>query len=254
MVQLHENPYQSTPDSLQYYRDDITTLPTSAIWRMARKHGAVFCAISFPFLLLRKALGWRFKAFHGTRRPNELPPMVDCESLAQARRDFSVYENTCIDYGMELVRTFQPPWIGGKTGVFAAWLHPAGEFYCNITRIDIRLGTQHRSQIIFSCHTSFESGLVFHTSPLSPKDWIPEMVPPNHEILGLNPDASPAEVIEAHLQRISGRAGIIKRKAESLMPSIVHESQAQFDFLVKKGIYVPLSSQEAQRLLSSVTT
>lgn len=254
MVQLHENPYQCKPDSVQYYRDDITTLPTSAIWRMARRQGLAFCAISFPFLLLRKALGWRFKAFQGTRRPNELPPMVDSESLAQARRDFSVYENTCLEYGLELVRTFRPPWIGGKSGVFAVWLHPEGEFYCNITRIDVRLGNQHRRQIVFSCHTSLESGLVLHTSPLSPEEWIPELVPPNDEMLALRPDSSPDEVIEAHLQRIGGRTGIIRKTAELLMPSIVQESQDHFDFLVAKGIYVPLSSQDAQRLLSSVAT
>ncbi len=254
MVQSHENPYQCTPDSLQYYRDDITTLPTSAIWRMARQRGVVFCAISFPFLLLRKTLRWRFKAFHGTRRPNELPPMVDSESLAQARRDFSVYENTCLEYGMEHVRTFRPPWIGGKSGVFAVWLHPGREFWCNVTRIDIRLGTQYRSQIIFSCHSSLESGLVLHTSPQSPEEWIPELIPPNHEMLGLKLDATPAEVIEAHIQRISGRTGIIKRNAESLMANVVQESQDHFDFLVAKGVYVPLPNQDAQRLLCSATT
>ncbi len=123
--------YLCTPDSVQYYRGRYHDFAILAIWRMVRRQGLAFCAISFPFLLLRKALRWRFRAFHGTRRPNELPPIVDPKSLAQARRDFSVYESTCLEYGMEHVRTFRPPWIGGKSGVFAAWLHPAGEFYCN---------------------------------------------------------------------------------------------------------------------------
>lgn len=126
MVQSHENPYQCTPDSVQYSGtiSRACQLRPSGEWHVGKDW---LSAISFPFLLLRKALGWRFKAFHGTRRPNELPPMVD-SGTAQARRDFSVYENTCLEYGMEHVRTFRPPWIGGKSGVFAVWLHPDGEY------------------------------------------------------------------------------------------------------------------------------
>ncbi len=252
MDKSHENPYQCTPNSLQYYTDDVTTLPTQAIWRFSRQRGVIFCAIVFPMLLLRRLLGWRLKAFHATCRLNELPPIVDAEVLARVRDEFAPYETVCRKYAMEHVRTFQPPWIGGKSGALAVWLHPDGEFHCTITCIDIRLGNQHRRQIVFSCHTSLESGLVLHTSPLSPEEWIPELVPPNDEMLGLRPDASPDEVIEAHLQRISRQIGIIRKTAESLMPSIVQESQDHFDFLVAKGIYVPLSSQEAQRLLSNV--
>lgn len=252
MVESHENPYQCTPDTLQYYRDDVTTFPTQAIWRFCRQRGVIFCAIVFPSLLLRKLLGWRLKAFHGTSRLNELPPMIDAGALARVRDEFAPYETVCREYAMEHVRTFQPPWIGGKKGVFAVWLHPHGEFSCNVTCIDLRLGAQHRRQIVFSCHSSLESGLRLHTSALSPEDWIPELVPPNDEMFRLKPYTSPAEVIEAHLQRISGRTGIIKRNAESLMASIVQESQEQFDFLVGKGIYIPLSSQDARRLLSSV--
>lgn len=86
---------------------------------------------------------------------------------------------------------------------------------------------------------------------MSPEDWIPELVPPGKDLMPLPPDAQPSEVIDRHLDRIASRTDVVPFNEASLLNEIVRGSQEQFDYLVAKGFYGPLSEAETQRLIST---
>lgn len=249
--QMHENPYQSPIESPQYYTDDITTLPISAIWRFARRQGVVSCSILFPMFLARKLLKLRFPANHATCRVTELPAIRQEDLPADIQSDLDPLEAACRDAGMEHVRTFRVPWIGGKSGVFSIWLDPSGDVYCNITRINLQLGSIRKSKTVFACHSRLTSGVDLHTAPVAPQDWIPELIPPSQDFAPLPPDTLPAAVIQRHRERVSGLTGIIRFDTKTLIDEVLRASQQMFDFLLAKGIYTPLSSTEVKRLQSA---
>jgi hypothetical protein len=248
---MTENPYQSPVDAQRrYFTDDITLLPITVIWRTCRRQGLTGWFILFPMFLGRKLIRWRFPANHATCRVDRLSPITNDDLPPATRIAIDAFETVCRQCGMEQVSLFRPPWIGNKKGVFSVWIEPGGEVYCNITQIDIRLGTFHKSKTVFACHSKLKSGVELHTSPLAPEDWIPEMVPPDQDIAPLPPDTDPLQVVEQHRQRIAGRSDVVRFTSQTLLEEIVRGSQKQFDFLVAKGIYAPLSEVEIQRLHS----
>lgn len=245
---MHDNPYQPPLESPQYYTDDITTLPVGAIWRFTSRQGIVGCLVTFPMFLLRKFFKLRFPANHAACRVTELPAIAEDELPAEIRNELAPLESACRDAGLAHVRTFRAPWIGGKSGVFSLWLDPNGVMYCNLTRIHLRLGSIERSKTVLGCHSRLASGVFLHTAAVAPRDWIPELVPPNHDLLCLSPDTSPADVIQRHRQRLAGMEGIVTFNRETLIQEMIKASHETFDYLVAKGIYAPLSSSEVKRL------
>jgi hypothetical protein len=246
-----ENPYQPPSDTQpQFYTDDVTSMPVTAIWRVSRRQGLIGCVILFPCLLVRKAFKLRYPANHGMSRVVTLSSLRDDELPIGVHDAFAPFEAVCRGHGMRHILSFRPPWIGGKSAVFSMWLDPSGEFYCNITQIDVRLGAFRQSSTIFACHSLLDSGAELHTSAMAPENWIPELIRPHQEMEALAPDAQPIEVIECHIKRIADRSGLIRFTNETLLEEIIRGSQEQFDFMVDKGIYTPLTVAEIQRLES----
>jgi hypothetical protein len=177
-----------------------------------------------------------------------LSPILDEELPSDIRDAFAPFEAACRAYEMEHVLSFRPPWIGGRSAVFSFWLDPSGKVFCNITRIDMKLGSFSKTATVFACHSRLDSGVEMHTSPVAPENWIPELVPPNQDLEPLAPETEPANVIDRHIRRIADRSGIIQFTSKTLLDEIVRGSQEHFDYLVAKGVYTPLSVAEVQRL------
>ena len=76
------------------------------------------------------------------------------------------------------------------------------------------------------------------------------MLPPNQDVLSLEVGAEPSHVIDRHNERIANRSDVRRFNEDSVLDEIVHGSQMQFDFLVGKGLYTPLSGEETNRLVS----
>jgi hypothetical protein len=251
LADMHDNPYQSPTESPQFYTDDITRMPVSAIWRTSRRQGVIGCLMVFPMFLVRKLFKLRFPANHATCRVTELAALADDEIAAEIRGGFAPFETACREAGMEHVRSFRPPWIGNKSGVFSIWLDPSGETYCNITHIDLQLGSMRKSKTVFACHSRLASGVHLHTASVRPEDWIPELIPPHQEFVRLPQETPPSAVIKHHRERLIGRADIVRFNSETLLDEVIRGSQEMFDFLLAKGVYTPLSSAELQRLQSA---
>jgi hypothetical protein len=251
LADMHDNPYQPPTESPQFYTDDIIGMPVTAIWRTSRRQGAIGCLVVFPMFLVRKLLQLRFPANHATCRVTELPALGDNEIPAEICRSFAPLESACREAGMEHVRSFRPPWIGNKSGMFSIWLDASGELYCNITHIDLQLGSIRKSKTVFACHSRLASGIHLNTAPVRPEDWIPELIPPHQDLVRLAPDTPPAAVIRRHKERLIGRADIVHFNSETLLDEVIRGSQEMFDFLLAKGVYTPLSSAETKRLLSA---
>jgi hypothetical protein len=178
----------------------------------------------------------------------ELPAIAEEELPAEIRNELAPLEAACREAGLAHVRTFRAPWIGGKSGVYSLWLNPSGEMYCNITRIHLQLGSLRRSKTVLGCHSRLASGVFLHTAAVAPQDWIPELIPPNHDFLRLPPDTQPATTIQRHWERIAGLSGVVQFNRETLADETIRAAHELFDYLVAKGIYTPLSSSEVKRL------
>jgi hypothetical protein len=249
---MNHNPYQP-PAPLtglpQYYTDDITLMPATVIWRTVRRQSLSVAMMSFPYFLARKALRLRHPANHGTSRVTELPAIPEEQIPPHITQAFAPFIVACRACQMEPVQCFRTPCIGNKTIISSMWLDPTGTIYGSITWIDLRLGAFHKTKAVFACHSWLESGTEWHTSPMAPEDWIPELVPPGQEILALPPDLPPAQVIERHQQRLAGRSDVRRFDKASLLQEVLRASQERFDYLVSRGIYAPLTEAETERLM-----
>ena len=58
-------------------------------------------------------------------------------------------------------------------------------------------------------------------------------------------------MIDRHKKRIADRSDVIRFDEDSLLKEIVRSSQEQFDYMVAKGLYAPLSEEETRRLISA---
>jgi hypothetical protein len=85
---------------------------------------------------------------------------------------------------------------------------------------------------------------------MAPENWIPELIRPHQDIEPLAPDAQPTEVIDRHIKRIADRSGVIRFTNETLLEEIIRGSQEQFDFMIDRGLYTPLTVAEVRRLES----
>jgi len=149
---------------------------------------------------------------------------------------------------MKHVGVFRPEWIGNKSGLFSIWLDAPGMVYCTATWIELRLGEHRRTRVVFSGHSELASGVELHTGPLAPEDYIPEMIPPDQELLPLPVDTKPSDVIGRHRERIAARRDLVCFDAVSLMTNMTRRSQRLFDYLVTRGFYSPLTIEEVERL------
>lgn len=239
---------ESRDPSVEYYTDDVTLLPIRVIWRAMRRQPMPAAFVAFLYILARKFLRRRFPANHGSHRQPRLTSSLSDDIPFDVRMAFAPFGKVCEARGMNHVGFFHPEWIGNKRGLFSIWLDPQGLVYCTIAWIDLRLGDQRRSKVVFSCHSVLVSGVELHTGPLAPEDHIPEMIPPDQDLLPLPLDTTPCDAIDRHRERITGRGDIVCHDAASLMAHLIRGSERLLDHLVAKGIYAPLTSVEVERL------
>jgi hypothetical protein len=235
----------------QFYTDDITLMPTTAIWSIIRRQSLFGCAVLLPYFLTRKLLRLRHRANYGTSRPTQLPAVPLEELPTDVTQAFSSFSEVCKARQMEHVRCVRSPYIGNKTAFTSFWLDQTGMTYSNVTWIDIRLGAMQKTKTVFACHSWLQSGVELHTAPVAPVDWILELIPPNQDMVVLPPETQPSDVIEAHRNRISSHSDVRSFDTDSLLREVLRSAQERFDFMITKGIYSPLSQTETEHLMSA---
>jgi hypothetical protein len=248
---MHDNPYEpptASSELPQFYTDDITLMPPAVIWRTVRRQSLVGCVLLFPYFAARKLLRLRHRANHGTARVTALPLLPEEQIPKDVGLAFKPFMEVCKACQMDPVQYIRSPCIGNKTSFSSIWLDPTGRTYANMTWIDIQLGGLRRTKTVFACHSWLQSGVELHTAPMAPEDWIPEIVPPNQDILALAADTSPSQVIDRHRERIAARSDVCVFDEESLRQAILRSSQEIFDYMVARGIYSPLTKAETERL------
>jgi hypothetical protein len=251
---MNDNPARSREEQTLpciFYTDDITLLPTRAIWQFIRRRPIRQRVFLFIIVLVRKALNRRFPANHGMARPEEVIPLCDDELPPNVREAFTPFVRACHEAGMSLVCNFRSLCIGNKRGFHSVWLDPRGVAYLDIFWLHLRVGQLEKSDVRCGCHSRLTSGVILHTAPLAPEYWIPEFAPPNHDLMRLAADAPPCEVIDRHRERIANRSDLVRFDANSLLKEIIHTGQEVVDFLVEKGILSPLTEAEIQRFANS---
>ena len=248
---MNANPYATSDQSeTAYFTDDITLLPLSAIWRICRRLGLTGWVLVFPLFTVRKLLGWTYPANHATCRPDGLNFIAPHELSADEASGLANLEDACRALGMQPLGIFRPPWIGRKSGVFELWLHPSRRLYCNLAYISLSLGKFHKSKAIFACHSKLATGLELHTSSMDPEDWIPELIPPGHDLAPLPAGLAPAEVIEHHLARIADQGEVLELDGDAACRLIVESTQRQIDFSWDRGFLRRIGESELAELRS----
>jgi hypothetical protein len=231
-----------------YYRDDVTLLPIAAIWRLSWRLPLFVSLPVFTLFLIRKLLGWRFAATSGTPRPDRLPEIDEEEVPARIRDELEPALHACRAAGFEVMFWIRPNYIGGKQGFMCYLLHEQGQVFATPFWLRVTVRGQTRTNVVFSCHSCRADGVDLHTGTLAEEHWIPEMIPPDVEFMRLPIDTPPGTVILQHQRRFMGGADLIRFDRASLAAKVVHDAQRVIDFLVEKGIYMPVSEPEVERL------
>jgi hypothetical protein len=204
----------------------------------------------YSYFVARKAVGLRHRANYGISRVSELSALPDDQIPQHVKQAFAPFAEVCRTYQMQPVRCIRSPCIGNRTVFSSMWLDPAGKTNCSITWIDVRLGALRKTKTLFACHSWLQSGTELHTGAIAPTEWIPELVPPNREMLPLAEDTPTSVAIDRHQERIAGRSDVRSFDVDSLMLEILRDSQELFDYFVARGFYMPLSEAEINRLRS----
>lgn len=232
-----------------YYTDCITQMPVSFIWRTLRRSFPMLPALpAFLHILIRKMLRWRFAATYGVCYIDRIVELNEDRVPNEVHKAFASYTNICDKTGFRHQFIFQGPNIGQKETYSAMFLHESGVIWLNVAWIHIRLGTADRVQVVFACHSKRASGAQLHTSAMAPENWIPQMVPPNHEFLKLPVNSEPGAVVAAHLRRIEGIDDLLRFSVESLTDELVRGNHETIDFCLAKGFYTELTPREVHRL------
>jgi hypothetical protein len=234
----------------QFYTGDITLMPVAVIWRMVARQSILRRCLLFSYFLGRKALKLRHVACQGSCRPTHIPSIPDEQVPDEVNEAFIPFVEVCSANHMKRVRCIRSPCIGNKTSFTSIWLDPTGKVYCSITWIDLRLGALRKTKTLLACHTWLDSGVELSTAQVTPEEWIPELIPPRHDIMPLAADTQPSDVIDCHYERIANRSDIVRMDEDLLLKRILRGSQEVFDHMVSKGVYSPLTDAETQQLLS----
>lgn len=247
---MNDNPYnppQPITSTGQYYSDDMILLPAKVIWRMLYRQSKLG-ALLFPYFMARKLLNLRHPPNYAFQRITELPAIAEEQIPPDVGQAFKPLNEVCEANDMVHMGYYRAHGIGNRMIMHSYWLDATATMYSTITWIEISMGALRNNRLVFACHSCSESGIELHTSPVKPQDWIPELIPPGHELFDLPPDSTPSKVIQTHRERIANRTDIRRFDKDSLIKHIIRSSQDQFDFMYDKGFYAPLTAAEAIHL------
>jgi hypothetical protein len=234
-----------------YFSDDITLLPSSAIWQASRMSG-LLAPLMFGFFWFRKLLHLPFRAKFGATFPDVLPIRTIEELPPEARDAFARRFGELHEHGFTLQFCTVTQFIGCKWGASAIFLNAEGDLYASIVWLRIKLGAFDRAETTLSCHANLESNLILNTSAARNHITIPEMIPPGVSITRL-PETTPfAELLRIHRQSISNsNSRPVRMDVAALQTHVLSTMQRLYDHLIAKKLYRRLTEAEVASLLAN---
>jgi hypothetical protein len=218
------------------------------IWRTVWRTSPVLCVPLFLYFGARKLLGWRPRATFGAARVESLPTVLPDLVPDNVLTEISPYLRACAGAGFSLAFYLKGNYIGSRRGYSAVFLNRSGSVCATVVWLRLWGGSFTKTSVVFACHTCLADGVELSTGPLDDKHWNPELVPPDQQLMRLPIGTPPEEVIDLHSQRIDSLGNVVRFDQESLANHVVTKAQKLFDFMVAKGIYVPITDREVQRL------
>lgn len=234
-----------------YYTDDITLLPTSAIWKSSCRASIAMAPGLFAFFYIRKLLKLPFRPNYCAPWPETLP-IVPIEALSSEARDaFALRFPELAANGFELAFCLETPFIGTKWGASALFLSNDGKCYATLVWLKLRMRGFERAETTFACHSSLTSGEVISTAPVRQAIWIPELIPPGVHLMRLPENTPPEQVLQSHRQRMQSLASAPRVLDQNSLRVQMHQTAQQlFEHLVGKGYYRKLKPLEMSYLQS----
>jgi hypothetical protein len=232
-----------------YYTDDITCMPTAAIWRASLRASPLLCVPVFLYFMFRKMVGWRSPARYGIPRPLELEQPHATDVPREVHAAFARYIEAVLQAKFRFLFFFRTPYIGAREGYSAVYLHENGTVWITLVWIHLWTRSVDRARVVFGCHSKRPTGVRLHTGPIAEENRIPQLIPPTDEMLYLPIHTRTEEVIAQHLRRIEGEKDLIRFDAETLRRELVQAGQEILDFQVSIGLLTELTPAEVNRLI-----
>jgi hypothetical protein len=235
----------------EWHTDGVTLYPATLIWRNSRRMGVVAGPLIFAFLLLRKAIGWRFRASYGTVRPDRLR-LVSIEQVPlEVREQLPLFVEACRDAGFSPCFIWKPAFIGGRQALNVVLLDADARTFATIIWFRISVRGRVAERVVFACHSVTAEGLNFDTGTLPAAERHPELIPADRDLVTVPLETPPSRLIAMHRERLKDRRGFVTFDCESLKAHVLKETQANFDWRCERGFLVPLSPEDAERLRTS---
>jgi hypothetical protein len=209
--------------------------------------GVVSKVLAFCFIVVRKLLRVPFRPNYGIPCPETLEQVAweDLPDYVQGAITPSV--EAFKTHGLWLLWYTAAPFIGGKEGYSAVFLHRDPTIAATVVWFRIKLGTLEQSQDVVSCRTHLRDGRHLHTT--SAPDATFGISIADEEIVHL-PNASVADIIESHEHRmrsISSAEKLLFHESTLFDETVVH-ARSIFDQLIYQGVYAPLKEADVRRL------
>lgn len=236
----------ATSPSPAWYTDDVTLYSAAHIWRVTCRVGLAGPLIAL-FFLLRKAIGWRFRATYGTARPDRLPLVPAAEVPPEVRDALAPALSACKDAAMSVCFAVRPASIGGRTTYSVVMLDSDGRTCATAMWLQSRIGRSTVERAMLSCHSRTADGADLDTGVLDPAS-DRRLILSGHDLLGLPLGTSPEDVIRVHRERIASRADLVRLDCDSIAAHMLEESRRFFDWRVEHGFLVALTPREVRRL------
>jgi hypothetical protein len=235
-------------DNTRYYSDDISLLPPRAIWRLLRRHPHWIQRLPLFIYFIGCKIAGSKNPVYGLPRPAALVEVEWSSLPAEAQQACEATASACREAGFHPVTYLHSQAIGSRRGYSAVWLHSQGQMYATSIWFEIRRAGQLRSKAVFGCHSVRTNAQILNCGSIAPNDWIPELIPPNHNILNIWPEASPVKIIESHRNRIRCEFDLQQLNEDTVRQQVLVSSQQLFDYVITKGICAPLTQSEIERI------
>jgi hypothetical protein len=240
------------PDSdAEWFTENILRLPTPLLWENSRRQGLFWGPQVFLILLLRKAVGWKFRPIFGLRRAILLPRVAERSVPPDVLERFVPARRACQAAGLRPCFLTKPAYLGGRTVYAAIFLSEDGLVTAVAALIRTRAARNIVEQQTFVCQSVSTTGDRLVTQAIDSVSARLSPVLPGVQLLPLTPSADSSQTIAAHREHVSGRNDLVRFDEERLAELILEDSQCFFDWRVEEGLLVPLTPREVRRLSGS---
>lgn len=230
-----------------YYRPiDVTEYPLGTIWRCVNKQPGAFL-----YLAMRKLLKRPFPAYAGERRPEERPFLVEWGDFPEeAREAMEPRAAECREYGLTLLLCSKGDrFIGFKRTYGMTYLDPSKTRVVVILWLQTRIGGREMATINLICTSHLEDGRILATMTHGPGP-LGNISPPHVHDECVAPETPLRDLFAAHERRLEAAGSpAIAEDRETILARWSERTQEGFDHLVATGVLVPLTQEEAERLM-----